>query len=507
MARYVLLLVGIGFVLPMAAALPGAEYQVVENGDRISIATPQLQAAIRKKEYVTGVAAGSLVDRQTGFHDAGFGLDIVDWLMEPGSDLSYRDKLDPELVYQYNNPWHGARPKRSIEGPQICVRAGKLDPQVVRGKDFVAVHQQYRYHLAAPGRKAGSVWTQWLVFPAGVRWFLSMDRIDSVNESPAGFLRLDMPGHIRHHQGDTFSEVYLSYRGTIPSSEFFADFPPDARFDYRRDRDRVPERMIRAYHLRDPQSGKAGPWLAGMTLAPSVVSEAWCHQRGYVCMIEEIGGRPIRPGQSFQAAFVVGFFDSIEEMQKVYDRYRDHTGLEVTAEGWKLVKAKAPAQDLQAGQSSAIEKVVRITFPNRGYAFTVGQASKGISIDYKIIVDKDVPDVIPKAQDIGSGDPLDPSGLIVFEKLTGNEQSYGLFDRGLGQPRSTPVVVRKGVYSHTFQWDGRNWSGPSDTNVRKGPPFPPGIYTLSISATGEQKVGNARRPFRIEASVPVTLNK
>ncbi len=338
MARWIRWIAAIGLGLSMAAALRGAEYEVAESGDRISITTPELKAAIRKKDYVTGVAAGSLLDRKTGFHDAGFGLDIVDWLMEPGSDQSYREKLSPELVYEFHNAWHGSRPKRSIEGPQICVRAGELQPQVVRGKDFVAVKQQYRYRIAAPGRKAGSVWTQWLVFPPGARWFLSMDKIDSVNESPAGFLRLDMPGHIRHHAGDTFSEVYLSYRGTIPSSEFTKDFPPDARFDYRRDRDRVPDRMIRAYHLRDPQSGKPGPWLAGMTLEPSVVSEAWCHQRGYVCMIEEIGGRPIRPGDSFQAAFVVGYFDSIEEMQQVYDRYRGHTGLEVTAEGWKLVK-------------------------------------------------------------------------------------------------------------------------------------------------------------------------
>jgi hypothetical protein len=322
----------------MTAALRGAEHQVVEDGQRIRISTPQLEAAIRKKDYVSGVEAGSLVDRKTGFHDAGFGLDIVDWLMEPGSDAAYRAKLDPELVYEFNNAWHGSQPKRSIEGPQICTRAGQLAPVVVQGKNFVAVKQQYRYHLAAPGRNRGSLWTQWLVFPAGQRWFVSMDKIDSVNESPAAFLRLDMPGHIRHHQGDTFSEVYLSYRGTIPASAFFTDFPPDARYDYRRQRDGVPQRMIRAYHLRDPRSGKPGPWLAGMTLSPAMVWEAWCHQRGYVCLIEEIGGRPIRPGQSFQAAFVVGYFDSIEEMQRVYDRHRDHTGLEVTAEGWKLVK-------------------------------------------------------------------------------------------------------------------------------------------------------------------------
>jgi hypothetical protein len=152
------------------------------------------------------------------------------------------------------------------------------------------------------------------------------------------FLRSDTPRHLRHDRGDTFTQIYLSYQGMIPASEFFDDFPPDGKFNYRRDANELPERFIRAYQLRDPKTGKVGPWLAGMTLEPSVVHEAWCHQRGYVCMIEEFGGRPIRPGQSFRAAFVVGYFDSIDEMNRVYDKYRGHTGLEVTEAGWKLLK-------------------------------------------------------------------------------------------------------------------------------------------------------------------------
>ena len=198
-------------------------------------------------------------------------------------------------------------------------RPAQLQPSIIRGKDFVAVRQQFTYRTAAPGKKAGSLWTQLLVFPAGKRYFLSMDKIDAVNSSEAMFLRLDMPGHVRHTKGDTFSEIYLSYHGRIPAAEFLADFPPDARFDYRRDRDRLPERFIRGYRLRDPATGKDGPWLLGMTLEPSVVCEAWCHQRGYVCMIEEFGGRPIRPGQSFSAAFLVGYFDTLEEANRVYD--------------------------------------------------------------------------------------------------------------------------------------------------------------------------------------------
>jgi hypothetical protein len=34
----------------------------------------------------------------SGFRDVGFGPDIVDWIMEPGSDRTYRDQLDLELL-------------------------------------------------------------------------------------------------------------------------------------------------------------------------------------------------------------------------------------------------------------------------------------------------------------------------------------------------------------------------------------------------------------------------
>ena len=331
-ARTLLCYLVVSFCLPVLAA----EYEVVDDDQQIAIATPQIEAVVKKRGYVTGVAGGSLFDKKTGFRDAGHGLDIVDWIMEPGSDEAYRDRLPKEMIYQFGNAVHGNIAKRSIEGPQICTQAKELSPIVVRGDDFVAVKQSFHYKTAAPGKKTGSTWTQWLVFPAGKRYFVSSDRIDALNSSPAMFLRVDMPGHIKHQHGDTFSEVYLSYHGKIPAAEFGTDFPPDAKFIYRREGGKIPRRMIRAYHLRDAKTGKDGPWLAGMTLKASDVSEAWCHQRGYVCMIEEFGGRPIRAGESFSAAFVVGFFDSIEEMEAVYDQYAGHSGLEVSATGWKL---------------------------------------------------------------------------------------------------------------------------------------------------------------------------
>lgn len=319
-------------------AVIGAEFRVTENETEIRIDTPQLEAAIRKKGYVSGIYRNTFLDKKTGFRDVGFGLDIADWIMEPGSDEAYRDRLDKELIYRFNNPYHGKQAKRSIEGPQICTRAKELQPKVIEGKDFIAIKQQFQYRTAAPRKKKGSVWTQLIVFPAGKRYFVSMDRIDSVNDSDAMFLRLDMPGHIRHNKGDSFSEIYLSYHGKIPSSDFTEDFAPDEKFNYRRDRNKLPERFIRAYHIRDPKTGKQGPWLAGMTLEPDAVHEAWCHQRGYVCMIHEFGGKPIKAGESFSAAFIVGYFDSIDEMHKVYDAHKGHTGLSVSSDGWKLLK-------------------------------------------------------------------------------------------------------------------------------------------------------------------------
>jgi hypothetical protein len=346
-----LLVLGAGVGVTPAAAPP---FKVTEDGDRIRIATDTLETSIKKTGYVSGVEGASLLDKKTGARDLGFGLDIVDWIMEPGSDEAYRDKLPGDLPYLFNNLYHGKRAKRCVEGPQICSKAKVLKPSVIYGKDFVAVKQDFTYTTAAPGKKAGSKWEQTLVFPAGKRYFISADKITAANAGDAMFLRIDMPGHIRHKGGDTFSEVYLSYHGKIAAKEFEKDFAPDDKFLYARDDKKLPKRVIRGYRIRDPkagggsggnprgvpspEAGKEGPWLVGMTLDPAAVYEAWCHQRGYVCMIEEIGGRAVKAGESFGAAFVVGYFDSIEEAEKVYDEYAGSQGLDVNGKGWRLTR-------------------------------------------------------------------------------------------------------------------------------------------------------------------------
>jgi hypothetical protein len=236
----------------------------------------------------------------------------MDFLMAPG----WRDD-----GYLRDVKVHGNLPKHYVEGPQICTKAKELKPEVIRGKGFVAVRQSWRFTEAAPGLKPGSTWEQTLVFQPGVRYVLSAEKITSLNDVDDLFYRIDMPGHVRHKGGDTFAQIYLSYHDKpIPASAFNANFGPDERYLYQRTEGKAPGRMIRAYQVQ--VDGKPGPWLAGMTLDPAAVSEAWCHERGYVCFIQELHRRRVKAGESFGAAYVVGYFDDIAEMERVYDRYK-----------------------------------------------------------------------------------------------------------------------------------------------------------------------------------------
>jgi hypothetical protein len=295
-----------------AAAESKAPIKVEETDEFVQIDTDVLQARVRKKGYVSGVERGTLLDKKTGARDIGFGLHIMDFLMAPG----WRDD-----GYPRDPKKHGDLPKHYVEGPQICTQAKELKPEIVRGDGFVAITLRYTFNEPGKGYKAGSTWEQTLVFQPGVRYVLSAERITSANDVDDLFYRIDMPGHVRHNKGDNFTQVYLSYLDKpIPASEFADDIGPDAKYIYQRREGKVPERIIRAYQVK--LDGKPGPWLAGMTLDPAEVAEAWCHQRGYICFIEELHRRKVKAGESFGAAYVVGWFDDVAEMEKVYDRYK-----------------------------------------------------------------------------------------------------------------------------------------------------------------------------------------
>ena len=67
----------------------------------------------------------------------------------------------------------------------------------------------------------------------------------------------------------------------------------------------------------------------------------------HVVFILEFPGRPIKAGQSFSAAFVVGYFDTIiDQMHAVNDRYQGHTALVADESGWRLEKNRPPIDRL-----------------------------------------------------------------------------------------------------------------------------------------------------------------
>ncbi|MFA0749598.1 MAG: hypothetical protein SLRJCFUN_000001, partial [Candidatus Fervidibacter sp.] len=148
------------------------------DGSILRIETDCYYAAVRTEGYVSGVMGGSFVDKRTGSRDLGFGLAVVDFLLEPGAD---DETTPPDLRYRWGDKIHGNIPKRYVELPQICTQAKKLPVQIVEGKKFVAIRQWFTWTIACPPYRAGSRWEQWLVFPDGVRWFLAYDKVTSAN--------------------------------------------------------------------------------------------------------------------------------------------------------------------------------------------------------------------------------------------------------------------------------------------------------------------------------------
>ncbi len=140
--------------------------------------------------------------------------------------------------------------------------------------------------------------------------------------------------------------------------------------------------------------------------------------------------------------------------------------------------------------------------------FTLAQAAAGIEVAWRVVIDRDVVGVLPRPQDAGGCGQPGPSGLIVFERLTGDAGGYCLCDTGLCMgPGDDTITLRPGEHPGTFEWDGRQWAGPSDTGNRKGDPLPAGDYTLEVSAVGSTRVGvdGPETPFRLAATARIRL--
>jgi hypothetical protein len=125
-------LLGVIAASPRAFAVPVA-IEVHEDDRQIRIETDAVAATIQKKGYVSGIGAGSFLDKKTGARDLGFGLHIMDFLLAPG----WRDD-----GYDRDAKLHGNLPKHYVEGPQICTQAKELHPEIIRGDGVVAVRMR-----------------------------------------------------------------------------------------------------------------------------------------------------------------------------------------------------------------------------------------------------------------------------------------------------------------------------------------------------------------------------
>ena len=143
---------------------------------------------------------------------------------------------------------------------------------------------------------------------------------------------------------------------------------------------------------------------------------------------------------------------------------------------------------------------VCIVFLPQETSFTVVEAQAGVEFKYVVVVTGDVADVTPLPN--GTCDTPGPSGLYVGERVEGDGQSYCVCDQGkCPPPDDPPFVLKAGQYPDSLAWDGVNWNGPSDFNQPKGPPFPPGMYTVKLRATGVHQ----GQDFEVTAELPITL--
>lgn len=149
---------------------------------------------------------------------------------------------------------------------------------------------------------------------------------------------------------------------------------------------------------------------------------------------------------------------------------------------------------------------VSIEFTTTDCTYTLAEAAAGIEIDYNVVVADDVANVYPVPQDAGGCGEPGPSGLISFAVLEGANQKYCICDEGIcPAPSGNPVTVVKGTHPGSFSWDGRNWTGPSDTAEPKGEPFPVGSYTLTVSAKGQFEEAGAKKGFDVTSTFVVHL--
>lgn len=188
----------------------------------------------------------------------------------------------------------------------------------------------------------------------------------------------------------------------------------------------------------------------------------------------------------------------------------EDAGLDGGADAGELDGGDVDGGELDAGTfdctptSTSTLTGVRLELRDQPCVFTVAEAAAAMSIAYDLVVDAALMNVRPEPQDGGGcQEPSATTGLIVHEVLASADGShrYCICDEGLCMPRMYNESVPMGTYPMTFTGVARDFSGPSDTGMTPGDPFPPGDYTLRVSAVGT----HMGAPFTVEATFPVHL--
>ena len=169
--------------------------------------------------------------------------------------------------------------------------------------------------------------------------------------------------------------------------------------------------------------------------------------------------------------------------------------------------ANANSQDTDETPPAAnpVEASIHVVLDHDSYTFNLAEVGAGVTFSYKIVVDTDVPGVIPSNFDDVS-QPESSSDLLSFPVIDGNGHSYAIRDTGARPgPAWSARTVPAGEYAHTFKWTGRNWNGPSDTSNPLGDAFPAGEYMIKVYLRGTVEVDGKPVEYSLVGGATVTL--
>lgn len=141
--------------------------------------------------------------------------------------------------------------------------------------------------------------------------------------------------------------------------------------------------------------------------------------------------------------------------------------------------------------------------------FSLAELSLGVVLDYTVQIESSEAEVWSEPLDAGQCGRPDESGLVVQERVEGNDQSWCVCDEGrcMG-PEPEFIRLPPGTYDGAIDWDGRNWFGPSDFGNPPGEPFPPGDYLFVVRAAGQYRLADGSTPsWDISATAPIRVTE